>query len=156
YLPQALRSPAALPTETPTEERARHRRHMELRNRLSAGRVVAVNDLVTLNLDLEAFAQDVIATAEHDKLLPALQQAVASVRVLDPTCGSGAFLVAALRVLAGLASASQQRHVVAQNLSGVDVQPEAVELCRLRLLLERAVTENDLGDLSAVVANICA
>jgi hypothetical protein len=158
YILASVRSETVLPTETKPEEQARRRRCRELRERLRTGQVSAINDLVTLNLDLERFAQDLIATADAT-LRPALMDAVAELRILDPTCGSGAFLVAALHVLDRLWSSSQdsllrRRHIVSKNLFGVDIHAEAVELCRLRLLVELAAATNDLGDLSAAVANI--
>jgi hypothetical protein len=64
------------------------------------------------------------------------------VRVLDPACGSGAFLLGALAYIAerralldGDDGASIRRDVVARNLHGVDVQPDAALLCALRLWL---------------------
>jgi hypothetical protein len=64
-------------------------------------------------------------------------------RVLDPACGSGAFLVFALERIAHLLSAlgdprpvpSLRRCVLATSIFGVDVNPTAVWLCQLRLWL---------------------
>ena len=66
-----------------------------------------VNDLITLNLDIERFAVDVVAQSEGPELLRAFWHALygnqersdTGISVLDPTCGSGAFLFAALNVL---------------------------------------------------------
>ncbi len=55
-----------------------------------------------------------------------------SARVLDPACGCGGFLVAAGRRLA----ADLARGEVAALLHGIDIDPLAVELCRLALWLE--------------------
>ena len=52
-----------------------------------------MNDLVTLNLNIRQFAQDVIQYCEGPELLRAVVQGIFEVSVLDPTCGSGAFLV---------------------------------------------------------------
>ena len=87
-----------LPTETWREAVARRQRCAELRARLAAGEVASVDDMVTLNLDIRQFAQDVVADCGEDALR-ALWQAVRRVTVLDPTCGSGAFLFAALNIL---------------------------------------------------------
>jgi hypothetical protein len=92
----------ALPTETWREHVARRRRCYELRRRLRAGAVCAVNDLVTENLDVRQFAADVIDTCDDPALLRALWGALWRVSILDPTCGSGAFLLAALSVLGPL------------------------------------------------------
>ena len=56
-------------------------------------------------------------------------------RVLDPACGAGHFLLAvAARLGAGLPPADRRR-LVENNIYGVDLDPVAVELCRLRLYL---------------------
>ena len=69
-----------------------------------------------------------------------------SVRILDPACGSGAFLLAALHVLERKirescsrlgrpVQANLRQKIVERSLFGVDVKPEAVRLCELRLWL---------------------
>ena len=75
--------------------------------------------------------------APHDRV--ALEQ----ITVLDPACGSGAFLVHALeRISALLAAAGDERgidvirrDVLTRSIFGVDVNPTAVWLCELRLWL---------------------
>ena len=57
--------------------------------------VRSVNELVTLNLDLERFAADVVAALDEKTFLESFDPALRSITVLDPTCGSGAFLLAA-------------------------------------------------------------
>ena len=177
----------ALPTETWREVVARRQRHAEIRSKLSAGEVRDINDLITLNLDIEQFAKDVIVQSEGPELLRAFWHALhgtegvnrrPGVSVLDPTCGSGAFLFAALNVLEPLYSAClegmrgfvddldhigrphspniysdfktilerMQKHpseryfilksIVLDNLYGVDIMEEAVEICKLRLFLK--------------------
>ena len=95
----------ALPTETWREVVARRTRYKEVRAKLASGEVQEVNDLITLNLDIERFARDVIAQSEGPELLRAFWHAMRDVSVLDPTCGSGAFLFAALNVLEPLYTA---------------------------------------------------
>ena len=89
----------ALPTEIWREVVARRQRYAEVKAGLAAGAVRQVNDLITLNLDIRQFAQDLIAECEGPDLLRALWRAIESVTILDPTVGSGAFLFAALNVL---------------------------------------------------------
>ena len=89
----------ALPTETWREVVARRRRYEEVRAKLAAGEVQSINDLITLNLDIERFASDVVKQSEGPELLRAFWHSLTSVSVLDPTCGSGAFLFAALNIL---------------------------------------------------------
>ncbi|MBI2755848.1 MAG: SAM-dependent methyltransferase [Chloroflexi bacterium] len=190
----------ALPTETWREHAARRQRCHEIRTKLRAGEVHAIDDLVTLNLDLRRFAQDVIETAEGPELVRAFWLALAGripeqsnetweqgISVLDPTCGSGAFLFAALNVLLPLYEACLQRmqrfvdeadladpehgarkypdfrrtlkrmaqhhnpryfmlkSIVLENLYGVDIMEEAVEICKLRLFL-KLVAQLDSAD----------
>jgi hypothetical protein len=87
-----------LPTEIWRETIARHQRCHELRRKLRAGEVKEPADLVTLNLDIRRFVHDLIAAAPGDLAL-ALWKALRELSVLDPTCGSGAFLFAALEIL---------------------------------------------------------
>lgn len=71
------------------------------------------------------------------------------VRVLDPACGSGAFLVhfmerlAALRVHLGESSPIHaiRREILTRSIFGVDVNPIAVWLCELRLWLSMAIED---------------
>jgi len=99
----------ALPTETWREHVCRRQRCLELRAKLTAGEVTETNDLITYNLDIRQFAQDVIEECEGPELLRAFWHAIESVTVLDPTCGSGAFLFAALNILEPLYEACLQR-----------------------------------------------
>ncbi|MEJ7763048.1 MAG: hypothetical protein WKF80_09690, partial [Thermomicrobiales bacterium] len=89
-------APHGLPTETWREHVHRRQRCLDLRQKLRGGGVTTADDLVTLNLDIRQFAQDVVQSGEGPELLRAMYRAVKDVTVLDPTCGSGAFLFAAL------------------------------------------------------------
>lgn len=79
--------------------------------------------------------------------------ALAAIRVVDPACGSGAFLVhalesiAALRLVHGDARplSAVRREVLARSIFGVDLDPTAVWLCQLRLWLS-VVVEDDRDD----------
>ena len=168
----------ALPTETWREVAARRTRYEEVRAKLASGEVQKINDLITLNLDIERFARDVIAQSEGPELLRAFWHAMRDVSVLDPTCGSGAFLFAALNILEPLYTACLEgmrgflddaerserkrspghlshfrrileqvdkhpseryfilKSIVLNNLYGVDIMGEAVEICKLRLFLK--------------------
>ena len=95
----------ALPTETWREVVARRQRYAEVREQLTSGKIQNVNDLITLNLDIEQFAKDVIVQSEGPELLRAFWHGMRDVSVLDPTCGSGAFLFAALNILEPLYTA---------------------------------------------------
>jgi hypothetical protein len=99
----------ALPTETWREHIARRQRCHELRRKMRDGEVCAVNDLITHNLDICQFAEDVLDSCDDPELLRAVWHAVENVSVLDPTCGSGAFLFAALNILEPLYEACLER-----------------------------------------------
>jgi len=99
----------ALPTETWRELVARRQHYAEVRAKLEAGEVHWINDLITYNLDIRQFAQDAIENCEGPDLLRAFYQSIEQVTVLDPTCGSGAFLFAALNILEPLYEACLDR-----------------------------------------------
>ena len=69
---QAAPPEFALPTETWRELIARRQRYAEVREKLAAGEVQNVNDLITLNLDSERFARDVIVNSEGSDLVRAI------------------------------------------------------------------------------------
>ena len=99
----------ALPTEIWREVVARRTRYFEVRAKLAAGEITAINDLITYNLDIRRFAEDAITYCEGTDLLRAFYDSIQSVTVLDPTCGSGAFLFAALNILETLYEACLER-----------------------------------------------
>ena len=99
----------ALPTETWREHVARRQRYEEVWTKLVDGEVHQITDLITLNLDIRQFAQDVILDCEGPDLLRAFWKAIREISVLDPACGSGAFLFAALNVLESLYDACLER-----------------------------------------------
>ncbi len=87
--------------------------------------------------------------AEREPLLRLLQEA----RVIDPACGSGAFLVHMLERLTRACQAAGdsaprpacKRGVLTRSIFGVDINPMAVWLCELRLWLSTLV-EQDVVD----------
>ena len=105
----------ALPTETWREVVARRQNYESVRAQLAAGEIHDINRLLTLNVDLRQFAQDVIETSEGPDLLMAFWRAIAGnanspgITILDPTGGSGAFIFAALNVLEPLYEACLER-----------------------------------------------
>lgn len=87
----------------------------------------------------------------------AAKHALATVRVLDPAVGSGAFLLGALEWLvrarlrleapepedAPRVAAELRRDVIGRSLFGIDVSPIAVLICELRLWLSLAASLPD-------------
>jgi type I restriction-modification system DNA methylase subunit len=78
------------------------------------------------------------------------QKAILNLKICDPACGSGHFLIAAAHrianCLAGIRTGDEEpspeairtalRDVIGRCLYGVDVNPMAVELCKVNLWLE--------------------
>ena len=97
---------------------------------------------------------DDLPAAEHALLLARVRD----VQVLDPACGSGAFLVHVLETLADLrgtlgeagSTSARRRDVLVRQLSGVDASPVAVWLCQLRLWLS-VVVEDETDDPARVL-----
>ena len=81
----------------------------------------------------------------------ALRERAIGLALLDPACGSGAFLVHALERLAALLARlgdprptpALRRAVLARSIFGVDVNPTAVWLCELRLWLSVVIEDDD-------------
>ena len=99
----------ALPTEIWRETIARRQRCQEVREKIETGQISKIEDLITYNLDIRQFAQDVIQYAESPDLVRAFWKGISSIKVLDPACGSGAFLFAALGILYDLYDACLER-----------------------------------------------
>ena len=89
----------ALPTENYREVVSRRKRYFEVRKKIETGRIAEINDFITYNLNIRQFAQDVLEKTDDPKLIMEFYKAIKKITVLDPTCGSGAFLFAALNVL---------------------------------------------------------
>ncbi len=99
----------ALPTETWRETIARRARTAELRQKIKTGAVRSPDDFTTLNLDIRAFAEDLLRNTPDHLLVLHFYDALRRVTILDPTCGSGAFLFAALDILEPLYDACLDR-----------------------------------------------
>ena len=99
----------ALPTETWRELIARRERCAELRQKIASGAISQINDFITYNLNIRQFTQDVVENCPDPAFIKEFYKALKSVTVLDPTCGSGAFLFAALNILEPLYAACIRR-----------------------------------------------
>ena len=194
----------ALPTEIWREVVERRKRYEEVRQKMVAGAIASINDLITYNLNIRQFAQDVITSCEELDLLFAFYESIEKVTILDPTCGSGAFLVAALNILQPLYAACLDRmqnivdqcdktseshkwkrdfhvdrfrailmqvarhhsreyfilkSIMVNNLYGVDIMEEAIEICKLRLflkLLAQIEKPDDIEPLPSIDFNLLA
>src|SRR5262245_39465991 len=114
--------------------------------RKTTGSYYTPDSLVQVLLDsaLEPVIADTIAKNPKNAV-----EALLGLSIVDPACGSGHFLLAAARRLAahvarlqanGTPSAAEYRHalrqVVGRSIYGVDLNPMAVELCKVGLWME--------------------
>lgn len=92
-----------------------------------------------------------------------LKQAIASLKVLDPAVGSGAFPLGMMQLILNVRQAiarregmtvqrgsltisEWKREIIANNLYGVDIKPEAIEIAKLRMWLSLVVDIPTLED----------
>lgn len=99
----------ALPTEIWRETVERLQRCDSLLQKISSGEIHQINDFITYNLDIRQFCEDLIRTTTDQHYVKHFYHALQKVTILDPTCGSGAFLFAALNILEPLYEACLDR-----------------------------------------------
>ncbi len=99
----------ALPTEIWREVVDRRHRYTEVKTRIDKGEINTINDFITYNLNIRQYAQDVVENTNDPELLKHFYKALNSVTIIDPTCGSGAFLFAAMNILEPLYESCIQR-----------------------------------------------
>ena len=88
----------ALPGERWCDVTHRRRRYDELVALVDSGGVTTIDEAVTANLDLAGLMEDYLSQMSANECEIAFE-VLRSLTVCDPTCGSGAFLLAALDVL---------------------------------------------------------
>lgn len=177
----------ALPTEIWREVIERRNRYYEIKNKIKNGEINSINDFITYNLNIRQFTQDVIDNHSNSDFIKHFYETLNSITIIDPTCGSGAFLFAAMNILEPLYQSSlmrmhafvededflnkeqkpkfnnkyksfrdilantQNEHhpnlpyfifksIILNNLYGVDIMKEAVEIAKLRLFLKLVAT----------------
>lgn len=176
-----------LPTEIWREVVERRNRYEEVKSKIESGEITAINDFITYNLNIRQFTQDIVENSDDSDFIRAFYKAIISVTIIDPTCGSGAFLFAAMNILEPLYHACIMRmraftededrqnerekktfknkykyfrevleniqsdqhpnlqyfiykSIILNNLYGVDIMREAVEIAKLRLFLKLVAT----------------
>jgi len=102
------------------------------------------------------FAPECVSNPFEKDDLPAVREALKSITVLDPACGSGAFPMGMmlrlmeLRQIVGHGHRSSydlKQEILSMNIFGIDIMPMAVDIARLRawlsLVLEADYKPND-------------
>ncbi|MEG4064958.1 Eco57I restriction-modification methylase domain-containing protein [Microcoleus sp. SVA1_A1] len=124
----------------------------------------AIRELIELDPDLSDrdFNQKISPTQARE-----LKRAIASVKILDPAVGSGAFPLGMMQVIlavrqavgrregamirrGSLAMSEVKREIIANNLYGVDIKPEAIEVAKLRMWLSLVVDIPSIEDVEAL------
>jgi hypothetical protein len=106
---RAAPSGFALPTEIWREVVDRRNRYAEIKAKIDKGEIQNINDFITYNLNIRQFAVDAVADTNDPDFLRTFYKALSSVTIIDPTCGSGAFLFAAMNILEELYEQCIQR-----------------------------------------------
>lgn len=89
----------ALPTEIWRETIERLQRYNSIKAKIENGEITSINDFITYNLDIRQFVYDLLNHTNDHLLVKHFYAELQKVTILDPTCGSGAFLFAALNIL---------------------------------------------------------
>lgn len=89
----------ALPTEIWRETIERLQRCENILNKIQNGVITHINDFITYNLDIRSFVYDLLHNTDDHLFVLHFYKALQNVTILDPTCGSGAFLFAAMNIL---------------------------------------------------------
>lgn len=163
----ATDSESCLPGESWVEAFHRRERVDLILSSIESGAISSTNDLISENLNIGLLIEDAVGEIDDIDEIETLFETYSSISVLDPTCGSGAFLFAAMEMLeniyerlieavrslvgaAGESSILQQvdahpstryfvrKHIAIRNLYGTDLMSGAVETAKLRIFLALA------------------
>ncbi len=120
-----------------------------------------IKQLMELDSD---FPEDDLKKLLSKEQTKKLKQALEEVKCLDPAVGSGAFPLGMMQVIlsvrqaiarregatvkrGGLTISQWKRDIIANNLYGVDIKPEAIEIAKLRMWLSLVVDVPSIEDL---------
>ncbi len=116
--------------------------------------VEAIKKLIELDFEQSDTDFTKLLTKEQARKL---KQALETVKICDPAVGSGAFLLGMMQVILAIKQAiacreeeqpvqrgtieisDWKRDIIANNLHGVDIKPEAIEIAKLRMWLSMVV-----------------
>jgi hypothetical protein len=149
-------------------EQTVHQLVLDAANKFAAEHANFLNKVQQKDVAARSFdtISDVLLQAEGPLCRHLLKTTIPGLSLLDPACGSGAFLVAAMKTLLSLTTgllgraeavqerevldwveAEQKKHkgipraywikkkIITENIYGVDIMEEAVEIAKLRLFL---------------------
>ena len=121
-------SEVGLPTEKVREVADRIRNYRRVRTCIHQGKIASVNAATSANLNIVQLAVDWLSEQTAPQTLWKAWNTLRTLRVLDPTCGSGAFLLAAMKVLQELYEAVFVgiAHHVATGMGIPDARLEAI------------------------------
>lgn len=185
---QPCEADKSLATETWREFICRRTRYYSLLSKIESGQIKDIDSMIENNLNITQFVQDVVENCDDIHAFGVFFALVSRVKILDPTCGSGAFVFAALNLLEpvydsciekvqiifaevsasdinrrrelrafqGIIKALNEhpnreffiaKSIILNNLYGVDIMKEAVEICKLRLFLKLAAQVSSFEDI---------
>jgi methylase of polypeptide subunit release factors len=106
-----------------------------------------------------------LAKTKSEKEVREFREKLLSIKVLDPAVGSGGFLLVIMQELIGLiqdaeaivgwkSDAELYKKRILRNLYGFDIEPEAIEIARLRLWLSLIIDQKEPEPLPNLDMNI--
>ncbi|HNZ60943.1 MAG TPA: Eco57I restriction-modification methylase domain-containing protein [Methanofastidiosum sp.] len=116
--------------------------------------ILTKENIYHLLFDLPDLNENLIEYFDSNNIWPKLEEVLDNLSVVDPACGSGAFLVGMLNILSDIYSYihiqsgrnipdfERKYRIVQRNLYGVDVMPWALHAAELRLWLQ-LIVESD-------------
>lgn len=107
--------------------------------------IQTIDHIITNNYNLCRVFLDAINEMDEPIRMVIAEQ-IKGVKIIDPTVGTGAFMVAAIKVLLELHEGMNMphkimtrhqyiKHILYHNLYGVDMMPDAIEILKLRVKL---------------------
>lgn len=115
--------------------------------------IYKIEDLIIENLNLIELTKNIIDIIDSEKIIRDFIDTLDTLKILDPTCGTGAFLVAVANMLEELYGKLYSRlsiltdcdiptkgkiivNLIQNNLYGVDIMEDAIDIAKFRLYLK--------------------
>ncbi|WP_102349065.1 Eco57I restriction-modification methylase domain-containing protein [Bacillus sp. Marseille-P3661] len=129
--------------------------YSRIKNEITSTNLCSIELLLKHNIDLLSLFKYSIENIEEPSILEDLYKSLEGVTILDPTCGTGAFIFTALETLLELHIAIHKqklnvadtssstgnpefeiiKHCIEHNLYGVDIMEESIDILKTRLSL---------------------